>query len=391
MKTNKSKVRGRLGELSCIVGLVLSSCDPGPAGSLPYDENSLPVSRDDGTAGSSPEASTDAAQAPHDASVSVDAHTLPVAPDAGLISDAAITAPRNCENAKLPTAGMVGRLTAGAGVTSDGSGVKDWQDQANPSRVATRQSGGPTLIPDAVAGRPALRFDGVDDVLHWPNWQLNGKKELTVALVNASDLKAPPQEWCCSDDETGCSGTYHVPLFWNGSADWSGILIAPVQGEVAIRFGNGVKHYSDNFYETFAFKLCSPGQPKCPGGIQTGSDPNCCGYGSCQLDWQRDPGVAWRRPASIGRDFGLSVTVKRPSEYELFVAGKSVMRRAMPGGVQEIKNAENYARIGSAGPFSGRRWQGDIAEIVVYDRALDDSDRQDLEEYLSCQYFPEDT
>lgn len=378
--------------LACVVGLLFAACDPGALGDATEDAK-LPASRDDGrgTGAGSSQDPLDGSVASYDAAIALDAATVDNMLDPGPTPDAALppAVPLNCDNAQLPTAGMLGRLTAGAGISTDGSGVSSWQDQANPSRKATRQSGNPQLITNALAGRPAIRFDGQDDVLHWPNWQLNGKTELTVALINASDFKAPGQEWCCSDDETGCSGTYHVPLFWNGTADWSGVLIAPVQEEIALRFGNGVKHYSENFYEKYAFKVCQPGQSQCPGGIAIGSNGSCCGYGSCQVDWQRDPGVAWRRPASIGRNFSLSVTVKRPSEYELYVAGESVMRRAMPGGVKEIKNAEDYARIGSAGPFSGRRWQGEIAEIVVYDRALGEEDRRALEHYLSCQYFPQ--
>lgn len=309
----------------------------------------------------------------------------------GMAPDGATGTPVDCAEALLPTGGLLAHLSAGAGVITDGAGVLSWQDQADPGRVATRQGGAPSLVPDVLAGRPVLRFDGVDDVLHWPGFELNGKTELSVALVNATDFKAPGQEWCCSDDETGCSGTYHVPLFWNGTADWSGVLIAPVQEEVALRFGNGVKHYSDGFYDTQAWKVCEGGQKSCAGGIPIGSDSSCCGYGSCQADWKRDPGVAFRRAASIERNFSLTVTVKEPDEYSLFVAGEKLQTWPMPGGVAEIRNAESYARIGSAGPFSTRRWQGDIAEIVVYDRALDDADRRALERYLTCQYFPSGT
>ncbi len=380
------KARGA-GSLLCLLGL---GCNPGPAADA-KDMGTLPSSRDDGRGEASADPAVDGGAIDVDATVQAD----PVVADAGMATapnspmpEAPSPVALNCDTATLPTRGILGRLTAGAGVTSDGNGVSSWQDQANSQRIATRQGGGPKLVGDALAGRPVLRFDGVDDVLHWPGFQLNGKTELTVAMVNATDFKAPGQEWCCSDDETGCSGTYHVPLFWNGTADWSGVMIAPVQEEVALRFGNGVKHYSDNFYDLFAFKVCAPNQQKCPGGIEIGSNGSCCGYGSCQVNWLRDPGVAYRRPASIGRKFTLSVTVKKPDEYELFVAGERVFSRPMPGGVREIKNVEDYARIGSAGPFAGRRWQGDIAEIVVYDHALDGTERTALETYLSCQYFP---
>lgn len=402
MRSNIKLGRRARTQLACIAGLLAVGCDPEPVGSSGRYDFQVPASSDDGsgaTGGSQGESvrgegtgGNGSQQEPPrpGAPTFDDGGTIVVHPDAGSVPDASGPLPLDCESVNLPTAGLLGRLTAGAGVATDASGVSAWQDQANPQRAAKRVSGGPALIADAVAGRPALRFDGTDDVLHWGGWQLNGKTALTLALVNATDRKAPPQEWCCSDDETGCSGTYHVPLFWNGTADWSGILIAPVQDEVALRFGNGVKHYSDNFYDTQAWKVCGNGLPSCPGGIAIGSNPNCCGYGSCQVDWKRDPGVAWTRPVSVGRNFTLSVTVKDPTGYELFVAGESVWRRPMPGGVAEIKNVEDYARIGSAGPFGGRRWQGDIAEIVVYDRALDQQDRTALERYLTCQYFPGD-
>jgi hypothetical protein len=54
--------------------------------------------------------------------------------------------------------GRVCQFDAGAGVTTDGSGVATWEDQSGSSHNATRVSGNPALVTGALNGRPIIQF-----------------------------------------------------------------------------------------------------------------------------------------------------------------------------------------------------------------------------------------
>ena len=45
--------------------------------------------------------------------------------------------------------------------------------------------------------------------------------------------------------------------------------------------------------------------------------------------------------------------------------------------------------IGRSGTGSANPWSGDIAEIMIYDTALSDDDRQAVEQYLKVKWFSE--
>jgi hypothetical protein len=61
-------------------------------------------------------------------------------------------------NPGLPvTANLVAHYDAGVGVTSDGSGVLTWEDQSGNGYDATRQSGTPTLVTDALNSLPEIQ------------------------------------------------------------------------------------------------------------------------------------------------------------------------------------------------------------------------------------------
>jgi hypothetical protein len=42
--------------------------------------------------------------------------------------------------------------------------------------------------------------------------------------------------------------------------------------------------------------------------------------------------------------------------------------------------------IGGTGPVFFEHWQGDIAEMIIYARTLDDAERMKVEDYLADKY-----
>lgn len=77
-------------------------------------------------------------------------------------------------------------LRADAGVTQSSNAVSAWASQGSVAGVSATQSTGaakPTLVPGAIGGRPALRFDGGDYLELAYNASLDPASALTLAVV----------------------------------------------------------------------------------------------------------------------------------------------------------------------------------------------------------------
>lgn len=273
--------------------------------------------------------------------------------------DGAASDPVDCERITLPLDGLRVFYDAHEGVDRDRDVVRAW---SGIGAVARRASGDPRWRNDALGAHPGIVFDGADDRLE-ADVSVDGSRAITIALFSASGRRAPGVEWCCRADETGCSGTYHTPIMWQGARDWGGVYVGPVQDEVSVRFGNNVKTYTGgDFYEREVF--------------------GAGGYGSCSSEPARDPFVAWSRPRSIGDAPTLTIGVLEGDTIRLFVDGDEVWTRPMPagGGV----DTRSPLQLG-AGMY-GRHWQGTLGAFATYDRALDDDERRALESTLRCRF-----
>jgi glucose/arabinose dehydrogenase len=106
----------------------------------------------------------------HDGSATTsDAFAYTVADDDGAVSNVAIVSITVTEPvAGVPTDGLVVRLEAGAGVTTDGLGaVTAWADGSGSGNDLTA-AGAPSLLATGTpGGAPAVAFDGVDDAAAW--------------------------------------------------------------------------------------------------------------------------------------------------------------------------------------------------------------------------------
>lgn len=265
----------------------------------------------------------------------------------------------DCEATTLPLDGLRVFYDAHEGVEREGDVVRAW---SGIGAAARRASGDPRWRNDALGAHPGIVFDGSDDRLE-ADVSVDGARALTIALFSASGRRAPGVEWCCRADETGCSGTYHTPIMWQGARDWGGVYVGPVQDEVSVRFGNNVKTYTGgDFYEREVF--------------------GAGGYGTCSAEPVRDPFVAWPRPRSIGEAPTLTIGVLEGDTIRLFVDGDEVWTRPMPagGGV----DTRSPLQLG-AGMY-GRHWQGTLGAFATYDRALDDDERRALENTLRCRF-----
>jgi hypothetical protein len=207
--------------------------------------------------------------------------------------------------------------------------VSSWLDQSAGGAGASQAfaPARPSLVLGAVNGSPAVRFDGVDDFLTF-SMSPNGLSAMTLVLVSSNAVDR---------DGTGL-GVAHAPLFWNETASWGTVHLSPFQSRVKWRFGTG----------------------------EVSNLP------------------VWLRPASIGSAWSLTTAVKAGSSESLFVDGQLVGSEA--GKQETIQGISPVGNLGR-GYNDDTFFAGDIAEVLVYDRALSAAERGQLEQHLLRKYW----
>ncbi|MBN1207271.1 MAG: right-handed parallel beta-helix repeat-containing protein [Myxococcaceae bacterium] len=229
----------------------------------------------------------------------------------------------------VPTSGLQLWLKGDVGVNLNGSTVSQWLDQSGNARHATQASASsqPTYLSADIHGMPALRFDGLNDFLTF-NLPVNNLTGMTLFLVSAA-----------TGDPTG--GSVHAQsaaIFWNETASWGTVYLSPFQSRVQWRFGT----------------------------TQYGNWPT------------------YVRPTSIWNAYSLTVSQKDGAVDSLYVNGTLVQRES--GKLTMIAGCRDVGNLGR-GYNDNTYFPGKIAEVLVYNRALNDSERAQVEAYLKNKYF----
>jgi hypothetical protein len=109
-------------------------------------------------------------------------------------------------------------------------------------------------------------------------------------------------------------------------------------------------------------------------------------YGS--YDFQGGPGVASPEgPGSIWSG-GAAADVKngRLQLNGLPVDGTTTLRPRQMSVLSWVTAGSGRTADGFGGGYGTNPWQGDLAELIVYDRALDAAEVKQLEDYLNARY-----
>ena len=126
-------------------------------------------------------------------------------------------------------------------------------------------------------------------------------------------------------------------LFWNESVAWGATYLSPFQTNVNFRFGT----------------------------IQPNNNS------------------VYSRPASVGSGFTLTTAIKIGSTDSLYVNG--IQRVSQGGKLATIAGSQDTGNVGR-GFNNNTYFTGDIAEVLVYNRALSAAERRNLEVYLDGKY-----
>jgi len=243
----------------------------------------------------------------------------------------------------LPSAGIMLWLKADAGITQSSNAVSSWTSQGGNSTVASQALGTsqPLFVANAVNGKPVVRFDGIDDSLAFSGLNVNGLTGMTLFLVSATSNGTQ------NPTAGNTSSATRSAVFWNEvSPGWGTVFVSPYQAAVRYRFGTGTN--------------------------QSGALPD------------------YTRPASIGGNFSVTSVTHNSTAETLHINGASVYSQT--GKTAAIGNCDTTGYVGrgygtSLSANATTCYSGDIAEVIVYDRALSDTERQAVEGYLNIKYF----
>jgi len=230
----------------------------------------------------------------------------------------------------FPTNGLAVWFRADAGITQASGRVSRWEDQSGSGRHAVQATSAsqPLWVADAVpGGKPVVRFDGVNDFMTF-TLPVNGLTGMSLFLVANNS----------ADRTGGSSQAGEAALFWNETVSWGTVYLSPYQSQVNFRFG------------------------------------------TTQLNNR----ATYTRPVSIGAQYSLSTSIKDGATDTLYVNGQRVIRGE--GKLAAIAGCTDTGNLGR-GYNDNTYFPGDIAEALVYTRALSENERVVVEQALAAKYF----
>jgi ferric-dicitrate binding protein FerR (iron transport regulator) len=227
---------------------------------------------------------------------------------------------------KAPMAGLQLWLKADTGVKLNGSAAAAWQDQspAGNSAVQDRPGAQPLLIANALGGRPALRFDGLDDYLALPD----GFSDFRLGL------------------------TAFVVVRPSAGGAWTRFLDLDI-GPACDNIVFGRKESPDKLAFWVYANSQTKGKVEAPGAIV----PDQLQTFAARLDLNGHV-TLYRNGAALA-------------------TGDTTVPKSTP------RKPNGIAKSNSGDPF----FKGDLFELLLYNRALTEAERAYVESYLNAKYL----
>ena len=257
-------------------------------------------------------------------------HTLKaVAIDAngssGASAGVAVTTQNVARAAEVPQQGLRMWLRAETGVAARNGRVGAWSDQSGSGIQAVQTNANWKPVLTTSGQSTVIRFDGVQTRLTFP-LDINGWTGMTIFLVSGNAMNSTG----------GQSKSENAAIFWDETEWWGTTYLSPFQTNVAFRFAT----------------------------TQT-------------YNWP-----VYQRPAPVGSNLTLAEALKSGITDYLYLNG--VLAYSESGKLPTIQGAINTGALGQG--YNNTFFGGDIAEVLVYNRALSESDRQGVEAYLMNKY-----
>jgi Concanavalin A-like lectin/glucanases superfamily len=227
----------------------------------------------------------------------------------------------------VPTNGLQLWLKSESVGSQFAGGAASWPDQSGNSHDATQtvlanQPG--QIQSDGNTCLGAFSF-GQNQFFNF-NLPIDGWKEMTIFMVGKSLV-----------DASAVSGpSTSAGIFWNENAFWGNSFLSPYQNSVSFRFGTS----------------------------QAGNQP------------------IYTRPLTVGQDFTITRAEHNWSVESLYVNGLLALRQANKNPV--LSGTDGTGFIGRG--VNGTYYNGEISEILVYDRVLLQDEAASVESYLRNKF-----
>ncbi len=199
-----------------------------------------------------------------------------------------------------------------------------WQDQSGQGHDATPSTNPPVFTVDGRNCRPTFQFTGNQYFSF--NLPISGWSQMTVFLVAKAGID-------------GATGAYsqNSAILWTENARWGNTFVSPYQTHAYARFGT----------------------------TQTNNE------------------IAHTRPGGgIGQDFSITRAVHNEGVDSLYVNGIRVFRQS--GKLPVLGGVTGAGTIGEG--INNTYFNGEISEILVYDRVLSNNEAAVVENYLAQKY-----
>lgn len=235
----------------------------------------------------------------------------------------------------VTTRGLMFWLNASEGVSTDDSGVvTQWKSKVGDA-VATKKKGDAKLTQNAVNGKPAVTFDGSEDVLQMvlENGALNGLEGVTVVTYAAS--RTP---WKQTNNSFDWNVQRHTLFSADESGSWGSFYTGIYSDAISARFGTGTTN--DN-------------------GFRAERSESTEGFTATSIRWN-----------------GSTKT------YDVQVGGEQFGTGVSLG--SKTANNKNIFYFGTG--KENTYWKGTLCEVLVYDRALTDAELENVYNYLDDKY-----
>jgi len=229
------------------------------------------------------------------------------------------------------------------GITASGTPlqVSAWNDSSGLGRNMTQTNAAyrPTLTWDSVYGFPVVRFDGTDDYLLAGDVELHSNTTGLTVIGVVRPQTVNPSAWTSSvilSKFVYAAGG----RAWRLGVDWWDVQPDP------------------NQYQS-AYQLTFP----------SSADPIAQQWNIVIGSWT--PGVATA---------GYTIPMSGPNAFQEIYAGAASSTAA------SIADTSSQVTLGADAQGTNHRFNGDVVEVVVYNRALTQSERQGLAEYFRQKY-----
>jgi hypothetical protein len=222
----------------------------------------------------------------------------------------------------VPTNGLQQWLRAD---TSTAFGSSIWKDQSGNGHDATPGTVAPTLTADGRNCQPAWSFN--NNAYFNFDLPIAGWKQMTIFMVAKASTDGPAANLYSQNSA----------ILWTENQNWGNTFLTPYQTHASARFGT----------------------------TQVGNN------------------LAYVRPAGgIGQDFTSTRAVHDNGTDSLYVNGMLVFSQA--GKLSALGGVTGAGTIGEG--INHTFFDGEISEILVYDRVLSNDESAAVENYLSTKY-----